>query len=72
MAANPAMHDEAMVRSEAMKPHEREALRAFGFKLCLGKKKLPTWTESLKTYLFWCGECGNFAIDYAHGQIGGT
>lgn len=58
------------VRKEiaALTAGEQRRIR-LGRKHYLRHERWEIWTEDLPVYLFWCGECERFSLDYQHGFI---
>jgi hypothetical protein len=58
------------VRQELQKLSEQEKSRIrSGKKHYLGHETWEGWSGALPIYLFWCGECQNYTLDYPHGFI---
>ncbi len=49
----------------------QKRLIQLGRKHYLRHERWSGWTGNLPVYLFWCGICGHFTLDYPHGYIQG-
>jgi hypothetical protein len=38
-------------------------------KVLVARERREGWRGELPFYIFWCGDCGDFSYDYAHGHI---